>query len=437
MYLVYGLGASGNACLNLLQKENLEVAIFDDNKIVCPLNVEDRSGKSVGEALKNVTTLVLSPSINISNFLVCEARKLKIEIIGEIELAYRFCKAKICAITGTNGKTTTTMLINHIFNFCGVNSYALGNIGVPFASMALDVKKRDAVILEVSSFQLETTEKFAPNIAICLNITPDHLERHKTFLEYVKTKLSIFEMQKSADYAILNYDDEILRGVTNLRAQTYYYSTKEHVKGCYIERDNVYFDDGLNVELICAKSDLNISYLHNLSNALACLLVAKIKKFNMQTVVSLIADFHFPRHRIEYFGCYAGKRFFNDSKATNVHSTEVAINVMQGKTCLIMGGYDKGLSYFTLFNSMPTNITHILFVGANKQKLSEVVPIKRSFAISVFENIYDAVFYSLSLEVENVLFSPATSSFDSFNNYEERGDYFIGLVKEMNGEQVK
>lgn len=428
--LVYGMGISAKAAAATLARLGYTVAIYDDKNDYSDgfYGCLDRRGFSLDKALDGVKMVVVSPSVPLNSPLLNLARKNDIEILGEVELAYRYCKSDVVAITGTNGKTTTTMMISKLLSDCQIPNYAIGNIGVPFCTKALDMSADEVAVLEISSYQLESTEYFRPKIGICLNVTPDHLERHKSFDEYIRVKRSIFDNSTSEDFAILNADDDICFSFGDkITADTYYFSVQKEVRGVFCDDGIVYFKN-LHRTKICDVSALEKTG-HNLANALACLAVAKILNIPDSLSVKSIAAFKPPRHRLELVGKVCGANVYNDSKATNTASTIKACEAMYGSVCLIAGGYDKGLDTDELFLSLPKSVKAVVCFGANKKKLMQSAIKTGCFAVTA-NNLNDAVDKALSQEAANVLFSPATSSYDMFKDFEERGDAFVRLVKE-------
>lgn len=412
--LVYGKGISGKGSFRLLSRNGYDVEYIDDG--------------SRTDVLDDADIVVLSPSVSTDKPIIEEARRRGIEVIGEIELAYRYNKADIIAVTGTNGKTTTSMMIDRLLKESGISSHLLGNIGKSFASSVDRIKSDDMVVLEVSSFQLETIVDFRPKVAVLLNITPDHLERHGNFESYVATKFRIFENMQRSDYAILNYDDETVRtNSAGIMPNTYFFSTKERVRGTYIKDKAVYF---LEEKLFDLK-DIKIKSEHNISNALAMITIAKLFNIPASIILRTLNSFSLPPHRIQFIGRYRNKNYFNDSKATNIDATIKAVNSMKGSTCLIIGGYDKGISYKPLFDSLTRNIRSIVVFGQNRHIIENEI---KNYDIRYYicDSLTLAIMCAAKERVDNVLFSPGTSSYDMFKNYEERGDMFVKLTGDIN-----
>ena len=433
--LVFGLGVSGIGAIKLLEKLGCDIALYDDGGSI-PHDVnhyENRSGQSAENALKGADTVVVSPSVPMNHPVLDYAKLCGIEIIGEVELAYRSSKNDIVAITGTNGKTTVTMLTHAILQEAGVDSYALGNIGRSYAGAVSTVSDGAVIVLELSSFQLESISKFKPKYAVCLNITPDHYERHRTFEEYADAKRKIFLNQNSSDYAVLNYDDETVRGFENsISSNTYYFSIEQRVKGCYIQGDAVYFSDGKPEEIIKI-ADIRMDGIHNLANCLASITVAKLMGIANKYIVKTLKKFTSPRYRMEYMGKLGGKKYYNDSKATNIDSTIKACRSMSGDTVLIVGGYDKGIPYDRFFENLPDNIKYVIATGDNVYAIKEAYPKGAKCIFEIAAGLYDAVEKAKDKLADNVLFSPSTSSYDRYKDFVERGEAFDCIVNAVCG----
>lgn len=421
--LIYGSGISGKGAEKLLKTLKIDYDTYLDG-------VEEADIDAVLSD-NNVDTLVISPGVAMTNPLVKAAKMRGIEVLGEIELAYRHCLADLIAITGTNGKTTTVTLAEEMLRASGITAFALGNNGVSFSGKVSELALSDVVVLEVSSFQLESTKRFCPKIAVCLNIAPDHLERHGNMSEYVLCKRKIFAMQTASDYAVLNYDDEIVSGFgETTNANTYYFSLKSVVRGTYVCGNGIYFKDK-TVEYVCSTADLSLRGEHNLMNALAVITIAKILNIPNSVIAKVLNNFTPPLHRNELVATVNGTRYYNDSKATNTHATLSACATMEGKTVLLAGGYDKGLDYSDFLRELPLKVSAIVCYGANREKLSSAA--KNICSLTVIEavNLEEAVKIASHIKVDNVLLSPTTSSFDAYRSYVERGEHFVSLVNEL------
>ncbi len=433
--LIIGWGKSGFGSAKLLQKLDYNIKVFDDCGEVDCKPYEDVSNCLPHEVMTNVDLVVLSPSITQNHDLVIYAQKCGIEVIGEIELGYRNCKNKIIAITGTNGKTTTTILMRDILVKSGYDAKALGNIGKSFCGELADISENGYVVLEVSSFQLETTKDFRPDYAMCLNVTPDHLDRHGSFENYFAIKRKIFCNQTPSDYAIINYDDTNTRNMTgDINSNTYYFSLKHRVKGAYLKKDELVFEDldnGSKAEVVCKVSDLWNSNAHNISNALACIVVAKLLKIENSIIKNAFSEFKPPRYRIEYVCDFCGKKIFNDSKATNIDSTLKACACMKGDTALIVGGFSKGISYHSFFVMLPSNIKHIIASGDNVYEIMQFMPEVHNYTFEIAATLERACEIAVEKNVANVLFSPTTSSYDRYSSFIQRGEHFNKIISDL------
>lgn len=423
--LVLGAGISGKSANKLLKKLGYVTYILDDNKILFH-NFKDK-------LIASLSMVVVSPGVEQSHETLALAREHGIEIIGELELGSRFISCPIIAITGTNGKTTTTTLTGELLSPVG-RVFVGGNIGVPVTSFALSTSKEDVCVLEVSSFQLETIKSFKPHIALLLNLSVDHLSRHKTYENYINAKLRIFENQTESDFAVFNYDDKTIMGLdlSFIKAQKFYFSTKVKCKGCYVQKGMIYFNDGENVKQLFSASEITLRGEHNLANALASILACILAGMD-KNIREKIHKFKGISHRLEYIAEINGVTFINDSKSTNISSCKVAISSMSEPTTLILGGSDKGFSFDELFEDLPAIVKNIVVVGQTKSKIIES---SRKYAIS---NVYEAESFkdavmiarNLASAGETVLLSPACASFDMFDNYEQRGEVFAKIVREI------
>lgn len=421
--LIYGSGISGKGAEKLLKNLNIDYDTYLDG-------VEGSGIDTVFDE-NDIDTLIISPGVAMTNPLVKAAKLRGIEVIGEIEFAFRHCLADVIAVTGTNGKTTTVTLTEAMLRACGISAYALGNNGVSFSGKVAELTLSDIAVLEVSSFQLESIKRFCPKIAVCLNIAPDHLERHGNMGEYTLCKRRIFAMQTASDYAILNYDDEIVSSFgETTNADTYYFSLKSVVRGTYVCGNGIYFKDKA-VEYVCSTADIKARGEHNLMNALAVITIAKILNVPNSLIINVLNSFTPPLHRNELVATVNGTRYYNDSKATNTHATLSACATMEGKTVLLAGGYDKGLDYSDFLRELPLKVSAIVCYGANRGKISSVAKNICSLTVIEAENLEEAVKISSHIRADNVLLSPTTSSFDAYSGFEERGEHFIKLVNEL------
>lgn len=429
--LVVGYGISGRGAAKLLNAKGYSVSVYSDKPVENTEFVEDVSSLTEFEAIADKEFIVVSPGIDPDHKIVSYARRLGVPVIGELELGYRYCKGKIIAVTGTNGKTTTTKLIGEIIAKSGKKAYTLGNIGNSFCENVLHINSDDTVVLEVSSFQLETIKDFCPHVATCLNITPDHYERHKNFENYAYQKFKIFINQKDSDFAILNYDDSTVRDFYDaVNSKVYFISTKSKVKGSYLEDNKIMVDlDGAYPLMSIDEVPLKGGY--NYQNVMAAVVAAKLVGIADDSIVEGIKQFSLPRYRNEFITQIDGKNYYNDSKATNIDSTLKACESMQGDTALIVGGYDKGIAYDGFFSKLPAQIKHIIATGDNVYSIMSFLPTYRDYTFEITSSLERAVELAGQKPVKNILFSPTTSSFDRYSGYEERGAHFDMIVKSI------
>lgn len=429
--LILGWGKSGESAAELLLRHGKEVVCFDDNEgEVVGDGVENRRGMSLENVLEDVTLVVVNPAVPISHPVIVGATKKGVEVIGEIELASRYCGGNTIAVTGTNGKTTTVSLIKFALEKAGLKAYALGNIGVPFSSEA-DRLSGGVAVLEVSSFQLETTTTFAPHVAVCLNVTPDHIERHGSFQEYARIKARIFENQKETDVAVLNLDDPVVASMaTDIRARKRCFSLERRTDGAYLRDGRLYISDGVEEKFVMDTCDVPLKGAHNLSDVLAAVTVCDVYGVDAGTIAEAVREFKAPRYRTEYIGTRGKLSIFNDSKATNIDSTLRACYAMKGRTVLIMGGWDKKISYSGFFAALPHNVVHIVCCGDNSDEIIRWADSDAGYSVVKTATLERAVEIALSYDdVENLLFSPSTSSYDRYTDYMQRGRHFDGIVK--------
>lgn len=430
--LVVGYGISGKGAAKLLKEKGYEVSVYSDKPLgKVPEDVADVSTLTEFEAVADKEFVVVSPGIDCEHKIVRYAARIGVPVIGELELGYRYCKGRIVAVTGTNGKTTTTKLIGDILSESGIKTYTLGNIGNSFCEYVSDIPSDGIAVLEVSSFQLETIKDFCPHVATCLNITPDHYERHKNFENYALQKFKIFINQKSGDFAVLNYDDPAVRDFCDgIKSRVFFVSTKCAVKGCYLQGGKIIADFDKPREIMSI-DDVPVKGEYNYHNVMTAVSAALLLGIEDKHIVNAVKRFVLPRYRNEFIGEIDGINFFNDSKATNIDSTLKACNSMDGKTALIVGGYDKGIAYDGFFAKLPSCVKHIIATGDNVYTMMSFLPSYREYTFEITSSLERAVELAKSKDVKNVLFSPTTSSFDRYSGYEERGAHFDMIVESM------
>lgn len=444
--IVIGMAKSGLAAARLLKELGAEVIVYDAKKIedLSPeivKEIKDNEYDSIFaadpvEAIKECDIVVMSPGVPPTLPFIILARKLKKYIISEMELGFQFTKGKVAAITGTNGKTTTVSLLGEIMKNAAKTTHVVGNIGTPIAKEALKTSNKDVTIAEVSSYQLDETDTFKPEISAILNITPDHLNRYKTMDNYIASKAQIFKNQDAKDCIVLNWDDKTLREISkSAKGKIYWFSRKDNLKrGAYLRDNDIVFKDDDGIEkYICNKMQVYIPGDHNLENALCAVTVASILGVSAQVIRKTLMTFTGVEHRIEFVREVRGVRYINDSKGTNPDATIKACEAMRAPTVLILGGYDKGGDFFELFNTFNGYIKAVIAIGETKYKIKDAADQCGFNNIVLAETFEQAVEISTDYATPgmNVLLSPACASFDMFNDYEHRGKVFKELVNSI------
>jgi UDP-N-acetylmuramoylalanine--D-glutamate ligase len=393
-------------------------------------NIDFEFGKHT-EKVFDCDLMVVSPGVPSDSEVIKNAKNKNIKIISELEFASSFCKANVIGITGTNGKTTTTSLCDYLFNECGVKSYSAGNIGLAFSEIAVEAKENEFVSLEISSFQLDLVDKFKPKVAMILNITPDHLNRYENSVEkYALSKLKIYENQDTNDFLIISKDSELLNQYFKKpKSNVLFFSTSKKVSnGCYLENDEVRFVRNDIVEFSCKVSDIFIKGEHNIQNAMAVIIAAKIFNLDNEKILEALKSFKGVEHRLELVREIEGIKFINDSKATNVDSVVVALKSFTEPIFLILGGQDKGNDYSMIEKLVVDKVKKIYAIGSSAEKVFNYFHNKVKTEIKKdFDEVINAAI-SEAREGDVVLLSPACASFDMFDNYEHRGKIFKSIV---------
>jgi len=438
--LVVGLGASGFASAKFLAEKGAIVKVTEksDGKAVSKylsalkkLSIDIETGKHTKSFCKDSEIAVVSPGVDLRSPEISKALPGKIEVIGELELASMFCRAPIVAITGTNGKTTTTSLIGKMLSLTGKHVEVCGNIGTPFIERTEALTKDSIAVVEVSSFQLETIKQFKPNVAVLLNITEDHYERHGDLDGYKREKFKIFMNQDKDDWAVLQRcfkDDPLL---TNVKSRKDFFDSGKGMVG--LKGDAIIANDKSEDPLIIKLEEIPLKGGHNVENVLCSATVAKIMGMQNSVIGEAIRSFKGLEHRFEVFGVYDGVEYIDDSKGTNIDATKRALESLSKKVVLIAGGVDKGGEYRSISPIVKEKVRAMVVIGEAKEK------IKSAFesVVPVFEagSMEEAV--KLSREKakngDAVLLSPMCSSFDMYNNYKERGRDFRERVKGLAG----
>lgn len=442
--LVLGAGVSGISVAHILRRLDAQV-ILSDAKSIEQIGKDFSQLQSDGVVLKlgiqsealldGVDYLVLSPGISIDSPLVVTARKQGIMVMSEVEVAYRLSDAAIVAITGTNGKTTTTTLVGEILKASGREVAVGGNIGAALSEQALAVGSAGLIVAEISSFQLEGIVNFRPHIAAILNLTPDHLDRHRTMDVYQQMKEQIFANQQADDYLILNYDDPVVRDmVKRAKSKVVYFSLTQRLEeGVFVESGNVRISwDGKNTD-ICAVKDIKIKGGHNVENALAACALAYFAGARREAMAAVLRTFSGVEHRLEPVAEIKGVAYYNDSKGTNPESSIKALNAFDGHVILIAGGWDKKTDLTEFMQVAKAKTDHLILLGEAQQRFAEAAArqgIKNIHKVVSFDEAVTLA-YSLAQPPQVVLLSPACASYDMFDNYEQRGKAFKDLVRRL------
>lgn len=439
---IIGAARSGIAAAELALRQGAIPFISDvadENKIseninrIKELNIDFEIGGH-SEKVFACDLMVISPGVPTDSEIVKKAFERKIEVISEIEFASMFCKGKIIAITGTNGKTTTTSLIGHLLTIAGLSNYVAGNIGNAFSNVADKIMQDEYAVLEVSSFQLDLIKNFKPYIASILNITPDHLNRYDNDVtKYAKSKQRIYENQHEKDFVIINKDSDLLiQNLNKINSKVFWFSTKQTLdEGCFLLNDEIVFKEKNDVKFICTKNDILIKGEHNIQNSMCAIIVGKILSIPNDKIIEALRTFKGVEHRIEFIRSINGISFYNDSKATNVDSVIVALKSFDTPILLILGGQDKGNDYSLIKDLVKQKVKKIYAIGESADKIvnyfSDIVEVQKC------EDIQEVVNQTLKDAKENdvVLLSPACASFDMFNNYEHRGKVFKEIVNKL------
>lgn len=441
--LVLGMARSGIAVAEALARLGAHVRI-SDIKSAAELGgaldalklpqVEWRLGEPAETLLEGMDTLLISPGVPVSHPAVRKARKMGIEVTGELEMAWRLGQGYVVAITGTNGKTTTTMLTGEIFKNAGKVAHVVGNIGYPYSAVSLNSRKEDVIVCEVSSFQLETVRDFHPNISAILNITEDHLNRHGTMDNYVAHKARIFANQAKGDTLVLNFDDARLREMAAMAhcGVSWFSRTQTVEKGAFVRDGSIVYGTAEECRAICPVAEVGIPGPHNLENALAATAIAMAADVPAPVVRHTLRTFKGVEHRIEFVRALDGVNYINDSKGTNVDSTLKAVATMDRPTVLILGGYDKQVDMSPLCRALPGSmIKKVVLIGDTAHKLAawldEAGYGEYTHAGYDFKKAIETA-RALAGPGDNVLLSPACASFDMFDDFEARGREFKRIV---------
>lgn len=448
--MVAGAGISGISAVELLISKGRKVVLYDGGKTVSEDIIKEKLkkvelddfdkieiiiGDIKDEDIRDVELCIISPGIPMDNPLVEKLKSKGIKIWSEIELAYNYEKGKVIGITGTNGKTTTTALTGAIMKRYNENTFVVGNIGIPYTKMAKNTKEGSYTVAEISSFQLETIEKFHPVISAVLNITPDHLDRHKTMEEYARVKMNICKNQSETEVCILNYEDDIIREHSkNIRCKIIYFSSKRELKNGFFMKEGLIYKavDG-NSKKIIGMDETKLVGIHNGENIMAAIAMVESAGVPEELYVEVIKNFNSIEHRIEYVDTIKGVIYYNDSKGTNTDASVKALEAMSRNTVLIAGGYDKHSDFDEWVDAFGSKIKKLILIGATKEKIANTARKHGFNNIVLVDSLEEAVLeaYKSAEEGEAVLLSPACASWDMFKSYEERGNLFKEYISKL------
>ncbi len=450
--LVLGMARSGIAVAKLLQLRGAEVWVCDTKKLEAFNGALDEliaggahlllEEKHPEEHLEGMDMLVVSPGIRIEHPAIVRAKELGVEVVGEIEYAYRESTGLLLAVTGTNGKTTTVTLLGEIFRNAGRTTHVVGNIGTPYSGAVAGMKDGDVTVCEISSFMMETSSQFHPAVSAVLNISEDHMDRHHTMECYVSLKERIFENSGEDDFVILNWDDPVTRDMAQrAKCKAVWFSSRNPVPyGAFVVDGMMVFGTPEKYEEICAAEEVYIPGEHNLKNALAASAMALVSGIPASVIRHTLRTFTGVEHRIEFVRELDGVRFINDSKGTNVDSTIQAVRAMKQPTVLILGGYDKHCDFTPLVEIIKENpIDRIVLIGATAKQIGETLDKCGYAGYEHCGTDFEAAIrrcFEMAGEGWNVLFSPSCASFDMFVDYESRGRIFKDIVNALESKKA-
>lgn len=442
--LIAGTGISGIAAAELVLERGGEVVLYDGNTAIKEADLKEKfaQGAKVNVVLGDikrtdllgVELCIISPGIPLDSPFVAVVDDAKIPILGEIELAYQCGLGKLAAITGTNGKTTTTALTGEILKANYEETFVVGNIGEPYTAKVLEMTEQSVTVAEVSSFQLETIMDFRPNISAILNITPDHLNRHGTMENYIRIKECITLNQKPEDTVVLNYDDLCLREFgqsPELLPRVVWFSSREYlVDGFCMNGDNIVYNEAGKETVVVNIHDIKLLGRHNCENAMAAAAIGLKMGVSIADISRVIKAFNPVEHRIEFVRERTGVRYYNDSKATNPDAAIQALRAMPGSTLLIAGGYDKNSEYDQWVSEFPGKVKYLVLIGQTRDKIAQCAKRHGFTEIMYAEDMKEAVqVCAVYADIgDYVLLSPACASWGMFRDYEERGRVFKECV---------
>jgi UDP-N-acetylmuramoylalanine--D-glutamate ligase len=440
--LVVGLGKSGVASALFLKERGARVTVSDTKSpdqlrdeipLLLDHGIAVETGGHGERTFRGQDLIVVSPGVPFDAAPLVQARAAGEPVIGEIELAAQHIPGPIVAITGSNGKTTTTTLAGEVLTAARIPALVGGNIGTPAISLVARATPETAVVLEVSSFQLETIDTFRPKVAVILNITPDHLDRHRTFQAYVEAKARIFENQQASDFAVLNEDDETCRTLGDRsRGRVFWFSRKKEVqRGAWVKDGQIVFRDGQSQREIMLVSEIPLKGAHNVENVLAAICTGALMGCEPARIREAVQNFKAVEHRLEYVATVKGVEYYNDSKATNVDATIKALESFAKNIHLILGGKDKGSDYTVLNDLLRQRVKRVYTIGAAAEKIES--HIKGAAEIVHAETLENAIRRASAVAQPGdiVLLAPACASFDQFQSYNHRGQVFKEVVHSL------
>jgi len=444
--LVVGLGKSGVASALFLKAHGARVTVSDTKTgdelhseipVLLDHGITVETGGHGERTFRGQDLIVVSPGIPLDAPALVQARALGGSVIGEIELAAQFLRGPIVAITGSNGKTTTTTLTGEIMTAGGFPALVGGNIGTPAIALAERATPESVIVLEVSSFQLETIHSFRPKVAVILNVTPDHLDRHRTFEAYVDAKARILENQQSTDSAVLNADDPTCVAMAaRTKARVFWFSRRKEVQqGAWVLDGNILFRDGAEQREIMLVSEIPLKGAHNLENVLAAVCAGALMACAPEKIRQAVREFKAVEHRLEYVATIRGVDYYNDSKATNVDATIKAMESFPANIHLILGGKDKGSDYTLLNDLLRQRGKRVYTIGAAAAKIESQIKGVEIVHADTLENALRKA-NAVAEPGDVVLLAPACASFDQFKNYEQRGQVFKEIVRTLSAKVV-
>lgn len=448
--LVFGSGLSGIGAADLLKEVSANPIIYDGNEQLDPEEIREKlkDGQGVrvilGEIsqteMSSLDLVVLSPGVPTDLPVVQKFQEMGLTVWGEVELAYQMSKGTVLAVTGTNGKTTTTAMLGKIMSDYLDSVYIVGNIGTPYTSVALETKEETVTVAEISSFQLETIQDFRPQVSAILNITEDHLNRHHTMEEYIRVKELITGNQTEDQVSVLNYEDLVLREFgKHIKAKAVYFSSlQELAQGIFLDGKKIVLRDG-DKELVITSTDrLKILGRHNYENTMAAAAVAYYAGVPVENIRASVEAFTAVEHRIEYVAQRNGVVYYNDSKGTNPDAAIKGIQAMDRPTLLIGGGYDKDSSYEEWIRAFDGKVRYLVLIGQTREKIQEAAHSCGFMSTILAEDLTEAVRVCAQLAHpgDAVLLSPACASWGQFENYEARGNKFKELVYAIQEEEL-